>query len=55
MVAAYLTRCLFSMFAEDVELLPAGSFQGLLQKYREQPAVLQKMLAILWADSDRAA
>ena len=53
MVAAYLTRCLFSMFAEDVELLPAGSFQGLLQKYREQPAVLQKMLAILWADMDQ--
>lgn len=52
-VAAYLTRCLFSMFAEDVELLPAGSFQGLLQKYREQPAVLQKMLAILWADMDQ--
>ena len=52
-VAAYLTRCLFSMFAEDVELLPAGSFQGLLQKYREQPAVLQKMLAILWADMDK--
>ena len=52
-VASYLTRCLFSMFAEDVELLPAGSFQGLLQKYREQPAVLQKMLAILWADMDQ--
>lgn len=52
-VASYLTRCLFSMFAEDVELLPAGSFQGLLQKYREQPAVLQKMLAILWADMDK--
>ena len=52
-VAAYLTRCLFSMFAEDVELLPAGSFQGLLQKHREQPAVLQKMLAILWADMDQ--
>lgn len=52
-VASYLTRCLFSMFAEDVELLPAGSFQGLLQKYREQPTVLQKMLAILWADMDQ--
>ena len=52
-VASYLTRCLFSMFAEDVELLPTGSFQGLLQKYREQPAVLQKMLAILWADMDQ--
>ncbi len=53
MVAAYLTRCLFSMFAEDVELLPKGAFLGLLQKHREQPAVLQKMLAILWADMDK--
>ena len=53
MVASYLTRCLFSMFAEDVELLPKGAFLGLLQKHREQPAVLQKMLAILWADMDR--
>ena len=26
---------------------------GLLQKHREQPAVLQKMLAILWADMDK--
>jgi hypothetical protein len=25
-VAAFFTRCLFSMFAEDVELLPKGSF-----------------------------
>jgi len=25
-VAGFLTRCLFSMFAEDVELLPKGSF-----------------------------
>ena len=29
-VAAYLTRCLFCMFAEDVELLRKGGFQKLL-------------------------
>ncbi len=52
-VAAYLTRCLFSMFAEDVGLLPEGGFQSLLQKHREQPAVLQHMLRILWQDMDR--
>ncbi len=52
-VAAYLTRCLFSMFAEDVELLPKGSFQGLLQTHRDDPATLQHMLRILWADMDR--
>lgn len=51
-VAAYLTRALFSMFAEDVELLPKGSFLGLLQTHRENPAALQKMLRTLWADMD---
>lgn len=52
-VAAYLSRCLFSMFAEDVELLPKGSFQALLQQHREDPATVQQMLRILWADMDR--
>jgi len=49
-VGAFLTRCLFSMFAEDVELLPKGSFLHLLQQWREQPATLQHMLRTLWAD-----
>ena len=52
-VAAYLSRCLFSMFAEDVELLPKGSFQALLQQHRESPTTLQLMLRSLWADMDR--
>ena len=37
-VATYLTRCLFSMFAEDVELLPKGAFLGLLQTHRNDPS-----------------
>lgn len=52
-VAAYLSRCLFSMFAEDVELLPKGSFQGLLFQHRESPATVQQMLRSLWSDMDR--
>ena len=52
-VAAYLTRCLFSMFAEDVELLPKGAFQNLLQTHRDDPTTQQQMLRILWADMDR--
>lgn len=52
-VASYLSRCLFSMFAEDVELLPKGSFQALLLQHRENPATLQFMLRSLWADMDR--
>ncbi len=56
-VAAYLTRCLFCMFAEDVELLPSvngsGGFLSLLHSHREQPATLAQMLRVLWADMDR--
>lgn len=51
-VAAYLTRCLFCMFAEDVALLPPGAFLGLLQTHRQDPVALQHMLRILWADMD---
>ncbi|MDP3351419.1 MAG: class I SAM-dependent DNA methyltransferase [Hydrogenophaga sp.] len=51
-VAGYLTRCLFSMFAEDVALLPQGAFLGLLQTHRKDPSGLQQMLRILWSDMD---
>ena len=53
LVAAFLTRCLFSMFAEDVALLPERSFKELLQHHREDPVTLRKMLGVLWADMDR--
>ncbi len=57
-VAAFLTRCLFSMFAEDVGLLPSnadgqGTFSSLLRQWRDQPDTLRHMLAALWADMDR--
>jgi hypothetical protein len=52
-VAAYLTRALFCMFAEDVGLLPNDSFLGLLKTHREAPATLQHMLQALWADMDK--
>ena len=61
-VAAFLTRCLFSMFAEDVGLLPQanpstgaeaqGSFVHLLRQYREQPATLVQMLKVFWQAMD---
>ena len=57
-VAAFLTRCLFSMFAEDVGLLPRagaqeqGSFVHLLHIYREQPATLVQMLKVFWQAMD---
>lgn len=57
-VAAFLTRCLFSMFAEDVDLLPRlpngdGAFVDLLKRYREDPPTLQRMMGALWVDMDR--
>ncbi|MDO8277358.1 MAG: class I SAM-dependent DNA methyltransferase [Burkholderiaceae bacterium] len=52
-VGAFLTRCLFSMFAEDVELLPKGSFLALLQQHGHDPQALQHMLRALWADMDQ--
>ncbi len=52
-VAAYLTRCLFSMFAEDVGLLPASAFLKLLKDNRSDPAALRQMLRVLWADMDK--
>src|SRR3546814_17806713 len=33
-VASFLMRCLFTMFAEDVELLTKGSFRRLLASLR---------------------
>ncbi|MCE1192861.1 MAG: class I SAM-dependent DNA methyltransferase [Acidovorax sp.] len=41
------------MFAEDVGLLPKGAFLDLLKAHRDDPATLQQMLRILWADMDR--
>jgi len=52
-VAAFLSRCLFTMFAEDIGLLPKRSFADLLGKYRERPDVLARQLEILWANMDR--
>jgi hypothetical protein len=56
-VAAFLTRCLFSMFAEDVGLLPRsdngqGAFLALLQRWRDEPPTLCQMLRVLWTDMD---
>jgi hypothetical protein len=51
-VAQFLMRCLFTMFAEDVRLLPNDSFRDLLAKHREQPDTAMRMLAQLWRDMD---
>lgn len=51
-VAGFLTRCLFTMFAEDVELLPIGAFTQLLVQAQVSPATLQPNLEDLWRAMD---
>jgi hypothetical protein len=48
-VAPFLMRCVFTMFAEDVDLLPQGSFTGLLEKSQADPAHFARRLKALWA------
>lgn len=47
-VARFLMRCLFSMFAEDVDLIPHRSFTELLIRLRGHPEHVQPALEGLW-------
>jgi len=55
-VAAFLSRCLFSMFAEDVGLLPRidseGAFTGLLKTLHKAPEQFVPLVAELWKAMD---
>ena len=53
--AGFLQRCLFTMFAEDVGLLPEESFLKLLKIAKEKPAGFPVLLHGLWRDMDRGA
>ncbi|HEV7350366.1 class I SAM-dependent DNA methyltransferase [Telluribacter sp.] len=54
LVAQFLMRCLFTMFAEDVGLIPEKSFLGLLQKYAgdDLREYLPDALQSLWHTMD---
>ncbi len=47
-VARFLMRCLFCMFAEDVDLLPTNHFTKLLLKALRHPAALDHELNLLF-------
>lgn len=47
-VAEFLMRCLFTMFAEDVKLLPEGSFTKLLEDMKATPEKFRFALQDLW-------
>ncbi|MCB9168862.1 MAG: class I SAM-dependent DNA methyltransferase [Flavobacteriales bacterium] len=52
-VANFLMRCLFTMFSEDVDLLPHGSFTTLLGELKQRPKDLVPALESLWRDMDK--
>ncbi len=47
-VAHFLDRCIFCLFAEDVDLLPVGSFSGILMKSKDKPLAVQKKISTLF-------
>ncbi len=51
-VAGFLTRCLFSMFAEDVQLIPKGSFTDLLKSLQDNPTQFVPLVNALWKEMD---
>ncbi|MBI9078241.1 MAG: class I SAM-dependent DNA methyltransferase [Pseudodesulfovibrio sp.] len=47
-VATFLIRCLFTLFSEDVGLLPPESFQSHLEKSYDSPEIFKVMTEDLW-------
>jgi len=47
-VAEFLSRCLFTMFAEDVDLLPKGGFSKLLGQVADSPGKFKAAAEDLW-------
>lgn len=52
-VAGFLSRCLFSMFAEDVGLLPKRAFVDLLESLKDNPAQFIPLVGEVWRAMDR--
>lgn len=51
-VAHFLMRCIFTMFAEDVDLLPKGKFAELLADCIDSPNAFVPLVEELWAKMD---
>lgn len=49
-IATFLQRCLFTLFAEDTGLLPAGAFTDLLVKLKDNPQGFPLTIQNLWRD-----
>ncbi|MCF8710350.1 class I SAM-dependent DNA methyltransferase [Rhizorhapis sp. SPR117] len=53
--SGFLMRVLFTMFAEDSELIPKGSFTAMLEQQRAHPQHLAPQLSALWQAMDEGA
>ncbi len=53
LVAEFLSRCLFCMFAEDVGLLPKDGFYQLLESVKSDPGSFVPMLELLFEDMNQ--
>ena len=49
-IAGFLQRCLFTMFAEDIGLLPDGGFQQLLDRVKSAPEGFPVLISTLWRE-----
>ena len=54
-VAGFLMRCLFTMFCEDVKLLPKESFTKLLETRKSSPDKFVANVEALWRQMDAGA
>ncbi len=52
-VADFLMRCLFTMFAEDVALIPKKGFENLLGRLKEKPQNFAPAVEALWKTMDK--
>ncbi len=52
-VAMFLMRCLFTMFAEDIGLLPEASFKRVLERCEADPSKFVPMVGQLWEAMDK--
>jgi hypothetical protein len=49
-VAQFLMRCIFTMFAEDVKLIPERAFTTLLEDVRQDVTAFPDTMRALWSD-----
>jgi hypothetical protein len=52
-VASFLSRCILTMFAEDIGLLPKRCFKDLLHECRQKPENFKPLVEQLWEAMDK--